>query len=503
MSQSDVQVKRSPYVALLRFLVKNRYLRAAGVRLFDRRLYKFLMEEEAGRWPLGVQYDKYSLLAALLYRLDRIMRRGSVSPRVVDKVIDTIAANVIFTYNARQKAAARKLGFRPPLFVVISPTKRCNLRCTGCYAASDGTGGPQLSWETFSRILREKQQLWESFFTTISGGEPLLWRDNGKGILDIVADFPDQYFLMYTNGTLIDERVAGRMAELGNITPAISVEGFKDETDARRGSGVFARILRAFGNLRRAGVPFGISTTATRHNWDVVTSEEFADYYFERQGAFYGWLFQYMPIGRHHTLDLMVTPEQRLEMFRRIWRLVREKKLFYADFWNSGTATAGCIAGGRSGGYFYITWSGDVTPCVFVPYSTHNINDVYASGGDLNTALLSPLFERIRRWQEEYGYEKAPHEVSNWLAPCAIRDHFDHFQKARSECNARPIDKDAAAAIADPQYCNGLVAYGKAYGNLTREIWDNEYRLPTATERPRVESAAPAAERQIARPSFP
>ena len=38
---------------------------------------------------------------------------------------------------------------------------------------------------------------------------------------------------MYTNGTLIDEKMAQRMAEVGNITPAISVEGFEKKTDER------------------------------------------------------------------------------------------------------------------------------------------------------------------------------------------------------------------------------------------------------------------------------
>jgi len=61
---------------------------------------------------------------------------------------------------------------------------------------------------------------------------------------------------MYTNGTLIDKKMAKRMADLGNVVPQVSVEGFEKETDARRGKGVFKKILRAFENMREAGVPF-------------------------------------------------------------------------------------------------------------------------------------------------------------------------------------------------------------------------------------------------------
>ena len=121
---------------------------------------------------------------------------------------------------------------------------------------------------------------------------------------------------MYTNGTLINEKMAQRMAEVGNITPAISVEGFEKETDGRRGKGVYKRILKAFENLRNTGVPFGISITAMKSNAEFVLSDEFMDFYFEQQGAIYGWIFQYMPIRRNYTLDLMVTPEQRKWMLK-------------------------------------------------------------------------------------------------------------------------------------------------------------------------------------------
>lgn len=156
--------------------------------------------------------------------------------------------------------------------------------------------------------------------------------------------------MVYTNGTLITKSVANELAKLGNVTPAISVEGFEEQTDKRRGKGVHKRILQAMENLREAGVLFGISVTGTRENAEIVTSDEFNDYYFDKQGATYGWIFQYMPIGREHLLKPVVTPQQRLEMYNRTWRLVRERKIFVADFWNSGTASNGCIAAARPGG---------------------------------------------------------------------------------------------------------------------------------------------------------
>jgi len=165
--------------------------------------------------------------------------------------------------------------------------------------------------------------------------------------------------MTYTNGTLITKDVARRIAECGNISPAISVEGFEKETDARRGEGTHRRIITAMENLRNAGVPFGISITITKKNAHVALSDDFVDFYFNTQGAMYGWIFQYMPIGRGVATELMITPEQRLDLFKREQELIEETDLFLVDFWNGGLDSVGCLSAGRPGGYFYIDWSGN------------------------------------------------------------------------------------------------------------------------------------------------
>jgi MoaA/NifB/PqqE/SkfB family radical SAM enzyme len=299
-----------------------------------------------------------------------------------------------------------------------------------------------------------------------------MYRSGGKGLLDAVEKHPDVFFMFYTNGTLIDEKTAQRLAALGNATPAISVEGWRERTDERRGKGVFDRVLAAMERLRRAGVLFGISLTATRHNAEEILSEEFIDYFFEQQGALYGWIFQYMPIGRSYTLDLMPTPEQRLWMWKRSWEIVKKHKIFLADFWNHGTLSNGCIAGGRTrgGGYLYIDWNGHVSPCVFVPYSPVNVKDIYAQGGTLNDVWANPFFADIRGWQESYMQSKG-----NWLAPCLNRDHHAILDQLIAKHEPDPIDESARAALLDPEYGKGLEHYGELYENLSESIWHEQY----------------------------
>ena len=303
-----------------------------------------------------------------------------------------------------------------------------------------------------------------------------MWKSQGKGILDLAAEHDDNYFLIFTNGTLIDKRRSEKMADLGNVTPAISIEGFQEETDRRRGKGVYRRILKAMENLREVGVPFGISLTATRENAELLLSDEFIDFYFNRQGTIYGWIFQYMPIGRSFTLDLLPTPEQRAWMWQRTWQVVRERRIFLADFWNLGTASDGCIAAGRQGGYLYIDWNGNVMPCVFVPYSPVNVNGLYQNGGTLNDVWAQPFFKNIRSWQSEYGYGHAePGNVGNWLMPCINRDHHQTFWRLLTLHEPEPEDAAAAQAWRDEAYHRGLMAYNEQVAAVMDPIWKKAY----------------------------
>jgi len=159
-------------------------------------------------------------------------------------------------------------------------------------------------------------------------------------------------------------------------------------------------------------------------------------------------------------------------MWRRSWQIVREKRFFLADFWNSGTACDGCLsAGGHgNGGYFYIDWNGAVSPCVFMPYSPVNIHDVYASGGNLNDVWNVPFFQSLRQWQHNYHDQRR-----NGLAPCPNRDHHDELEQLLRAYEPEPADVNAAETLTDPGYTRGLVAYNRKYESLTGDIWRTHY----------------------------
>jgi len=424
--------------------------------------------------PPGVIADRTEFGRALLHTADRAFARR-LSPNVLRRLLENFVDGIMLGGN--RPAIDRffeQHGVYPPSFLTLSPGKTCNLRCTGCYANA-GPTAEKLNWGTFDRIITEAKTLWGLRFLVISGGEPLAYHSAGKGLLDAVEKHPDIFFMVYTNGTLIDDQVVKRMATLGNISPAFSLEGWRERTDERRGDGVFDKVMAAMARLRLTGVPFGVSLTATRHNAEEILSDEFMDFLFEQQGALYGWLFQYMPIGRSFTLDLMPTPEQRLGMQRRVWEIIRQRHIFLADFWNHATLSDGCLAGGqaRGFGYLYIDWNGTVAPCVFVPYSPVNVNEMYAKGGTLNDIWTNPFFADIRDWQGDYTSGKG-----NWLAPCLIRDHHAELRRLIAKHEPEPSDEEARKALLDPDYARGMEEYGVAYQALTGSLWQRDYLQP-------------------------
>ncbi|MFO8064966.1 MAG: radical SAM/SPASM domain-containing protein [Spirochaetota bacterium] len=443
----------------------------------ERQLDQNFIHENKDHMPLRVQRMRKRALMNLLYSIDRGIRRGNIGPGVRKQVLSSFIGNVLTGEKERMRPFREQHGFDPPSFLTISPTKRCNLQCTGCYAGSSSAEASTLSYDVFTRILTEKREEWGSHFTVISGGEPLMYKSQGKNLLDVVEEYNDNYFMMYTNATLITDRVAQRMAELGNIVPAISVEGWEAETDERRGNGVFRKTLEAMENLRRHGVPFGISVTATRHNAETVLSDEFMNFFFDTQGAIFGWIFQYMPIGRSYTVDLMVTPQQRKWMLEREMKLIYEHDRFMVDFWNGGPLSLGCIAAGRSGGYFYIDWDGNISPCVFFPYGIDNVYDMYESGHTISHVLFSNYFSRIRDWQADQRGNKGQTEVKNLFCPCPIRDHHQFAEQLIHEHDVLPLDPDAAAAYDDEQYHRRMREYDEELHGLLEPMWQEEFEL--------------------------
>ena len=380
--------------------------------------------------------------------LKRIL--SEVNPTCKKKFISNLLVNSMILGNSQREGREKK-GLPAPFLLVISPTMRCNLHCEGCYAGSY-TKEEDLPIEVINRVINEAKKL-GVFFITISGGEPFVRKD----LLKIFAKHNDVMFQIYTNGTLIDKKLAKKLAKLGNAVPAISVEGFKKETDKRRGKGVFDKVMLAMDNLRKERVYFGFSATSTRQNIEKF-DDRFIDFYIKK-GCFFGWFFQYIPIGRNPDVGLAPTPEQRNKFRENVHEIRKRKPIFVADFWNDGLYSNGCMAGGKK--YLHINSKGDVEPCVFVHFAVDNIKDK-----SLKEVLNSNFFRDIRKMQ--------PFD-ENLLTPCMIIDHPAILREVCEKNNAYPTHEGAESIIKSKKITKYLDLYSKKMGKLASNAWKEKY----------------------------
>src|SRR5579871_4464190 len=155
----------------------------------------------------------------------------------------------------RHKRRLRRGEVFPP-FLYVSIINSCNLRCQGCWvdvAAKQEIIQP----DAFNKLVHEAKRMGNVFFGIV-GGEPFMH----PHLLDMLAEHPDCYFQIFTNGQFITDERAKHIRKLGNITPLISVEGTEIVSDERRGrSGVLSKTMQGLHNALNAGVFTGVCTS--------------------------------------------------------------------------------------------------------------------------------------------------------------------------------------------------------------------------------------------------
>ncbi len=347
----------------------------------------------------------------------------------------------------KQEKYRKKYGCNIPWAILMDPTSACNLKCIGCWAAEYGNR-LNMSFEQLDDIVRQGKEM-GTYMYIFSGGEPLVRK---KDIIRLCEKHDDCEFLAFTNATLIDEEFANEMLRVTNFIPAISVEGFKEATDARRGEGTFDAVMKAMRILKEKKLPFGVSCCYTSQNYQVIGSEEYFDAMID-WGAKFAWFFTYMPVGADAVPELMATPEQRKFMYDQVRKFRDTKAIFTMDFWNDGEFVNGCIAGGRN--YLHINANGDIEPCAFVHYSDSNIKEK-----TLLEAYQSPLF---------MAYKEGQPFNENHLRPCPVLDnphcisHMVHVSGAHSTDLMAPEDVDVLAGKCQKR--------SEEWGEVADDIW--------------------------------
>lgn len=371
----------------------------------------------------------------------------------IDKgCLKTFFVNFILNANLigwdRQEDLRDKYGCNVPWTILLDPTSACNLHCTGCWAAEYGNR-LNLTFDEIDDIVKQGKEL-GTYFYIYTGGEPLVRK---KDLIAICEKHPDCEFLSFTNGTLIDEQFADDMLRVKNFIPAISIEGFEEATDGRRGQGTYQKVIKAMEILKAKRLPFGISCCYTSANFDSITSEEFYDKMIE-MGSLFVWYFHYMPIGNDAKVELLLTAEQRREMRRRLRDYRSRKPMFAMDFQNDGEYVGGCIAGGRR--YLHINANGDVDPCVFIHYADSNIREK-----TLLETLRSPLF---------MAYHDGQPFNENMLRPCPMLENPEKLRAIVAKTGAKSTDLLSPEPV--EHLCAKCDRYAASWAPVAGDIWE-------------------------------
>lgn len=379
--------------------------------------------EEKGNW--------YQLILKL-YELD---------PGVRKRFFENFILNANLKGSITKKEMEEKYDCNVPWAMLLDPTSACNLKCKGCWAAEYGNH-LNLSLETLDSIITQGKEL-GTYIYLYTGGEPLVRKAD---IIKLCEMHPDCQFMSFTNGTLIDEDFCQEMLRVKNFLPAISLEGFEETNDGRRGEGSYQRMREAMALLKKHGLPYGISSCYTSLNHKDISSEEYFDMMVEN-GALFVWFFHYMPIGTDADVNLLPRPEQREEMYHNIRKFRETKPIFSIDFQNDGEYVGGCVAGGRK--YLHINAKGDIEPCAFIHYADSNIYE-----HTILEALQRPLFQ---------AYHKNQPFNDNMLKPCPMLENPEALKAMVEESGAHSTDYQ------HPEDVNDLFSKCKPYADNWHE----------------------------------
>ncbi len=370
----------------------------------------------------------------------------------IDKdVLKATFENFFFNANIigwpKQEENRKKYGCNIPWAILLDPTSACNLHCTGCWAAEYGNK-LNLSFDEIDSIICQGKEL-GVYMYIYTGGEPLVRK---KDLIAICEKHSDCQFLSFTNATLIDENFAEEMLRVKNFIPAISVEGFEEATDGRRGSGTYQKVIRAMEILKKKHLPFGLSCCYTSQNLDSISSFDFIDQ-MVKWGAKFVWYFHYMPVGNDAVPALLPNPEQREFMYHRIREIRKTKPIFAMDFQNDGEYVGGCIAGGRR--YLHINANGDVDPCVFIHYSDSNIRNK-----TLLECLQSPVFME---------YYKGQPFNENHLRPCPMLENPEKLRAMIHNTQANSTDLQSPETV--DHLCDKCADYASNWAPTAEKLW--------------------------------
>ncbi|NLE61362.1 MAG: radical SAM protein [Planctomycetes bacterium] len=303
----------------------------------------------------------------------------------------------------------------PIRLVFWETTAGCNLECTHCRRldVSRELMKTDLTTDEGKRLIDQIAETGRPVLI-FSGGEPLMRPD----IFDLAAHAKSRGLIiaLASNGTLIDEALAQRIAHAGFDRVSVSLDGADAATHDgfRMQAGAFDRAMAALGHLRRLGVETQINCTIARHDKDQI---EAVLRLAEQVGAVAVHYFLLVPVGcgeqiaedqmldrdevedrlrlidnLQQTTPLQIKPTCAPHYYRIIRQQAKEQNRPRSGHGRQGalhSITRGCLAGTA---VCFVSHEGKVFPCGYLPVEAGDIRKT--SFGEI--WRNSELFRQLR-----------------------------------------------------------------------------------------------------------
>jgi len=323
----------------------------------------------------------------------------------------------------RRRRRARESGLPLPQALVLSPTYRCNLSCSGCCR---GPVRNELSLDAWNSICNEAKSIGINFFV-VTGGEPFLW----EPLPDLLDAHKDAAFLIFTNGTALRPALADHLVAVGNTCILFSVEGTKEATNARRGPGVYEEVCNAMEMMHERSLLFGFAAMCTRSNLDVITSEEFVRSW-HRRGCRVAWYTRYGQVDESAP-DWAISSEEGRRLVDRCEALGKRIPIhFFCD-------EERCM----SGWYFlHINPQGLLEPCPAVHYG---VDSVLEKG--LMNVIASPFMRHVRQVVSDIRDTQEPCLFQNKAALERVLAHQGSDQTVSAEKEMGGVRDEASITL--------------------------------------------------------
>ena len=261
---------------------------------------------------------------------------------------------------------------RVPVSASIELTMRCNLHCGHCYCPP-GDRASELSTEEIRRLFDELAGM-GTLFLLMTGGDPLLRKD-----------FPALYrhakelgmlVTVFTNGTLVDDRIAALWEELPPYLVEISLYGLTravyEKVVAVPGS--YDRCLAGIQRVLAGGHPLALKTPVTRDNAHEIAGVA-------QLAADLGVEFRYDPVilatmeGKTHPHALRLSAEEIVALEASDVRKDRAWRRFLAEEEHPVIPDDKLFSCGAGKNSLHVDPYGNVQVCLMVKNFKHSLRE--------------------------------------------------------------------------------------------------------------------------------